>query len=334
LNDAIIDRKNELVVIEVNRLVEEGRRLYLRDDFAEAENVLLDAQELWFSTKVAENPKIRRWLNLVQAALTARSGREITENDPLFGVMVPILNLAKKDYDEGRKLLDEGNEDAAEEKLRSAEDKIQKVILQFPFNQEARVLSLRIERLLNRENFETLFAERLEDATIKLNTDPNDAYADLLDLKTIIPDYPGLDDTIYRAELILGIQEPPPNQKNIAESNRLYEEAQRIVDRNITAQFPIALEQLNRALELYPDNNQAQELWDEIQIGQGGQTSVVLSSIAMEQFRQAQQFAVNNENVLALRIIRELLADPENQGYIPLIRLNETVSMRLGVEVQ
>ncbi len=325
----ITDAENRLVIAEVRQSINEGKRLYYLNIFDQAEEVLLRAQTRWRTTQAEDNQEVSYWLGFVRAALFVKSSREILETDPLYVEMSQLLNLAREDFLKGKDLLEKGNRRDAIESFNKAQDKLQKVSLTFPFNQEASVLTLRIAQLKDRDNFSVLFRNKFRDARSKMQTNPQEGYIDLKDLEEIDPNFPGLKDAIYQAELALGIRVPPPDPKALAASAELYRQAFRIVAGNVRAQFPIALEQLNKAIELNPNNQQAIELKDRIQTDAGGQTSVVLSSVAEEQYRLAEKRFIEGSFFEALAIVQRLLQNKESKSYPPLLELKRRIESRI-----
>lgn len=329
LSAEIIKQENLYVVREVRRLINKGREYYGLGEFIKAEETFLRAKARWEDTNVTENKEITNWLNIVRAALSVKSGRVISKKDPLYTEMTQLLNLATEDYLEGAKLLKKGRKIEALAKFKSALDKIQRVKLAFPYNREARVLSLRIQQLSDPENFAASLTKFYNEAIKNMKTNPKESYADLKDIEEIAPNYPGLKRAIYRLEVMLKIIIPPPDPKKIAESNRLYEQAYKIVASNRVDLFPAALDQLNKAIELNPNNQKAIALKDRIQIAAGGTVQAVLSSAALEQFRIAENKYLAGEYFEALAIVERLLKDKRNRNYPPLLELKKRLKAKI-----
>jgi len=252
LSQEIIDIENRVVVRQVRTLINRGRSLYNNSQFYEAERVLLQAKSRWADTNTEENSEVVLWLNFVRAALQANSGREIVERDPLFREISQLLNLAVKDYQGGKSLLEDGRVRDAIDRLERAEEKIARILIPFPYNQEARILSLRIDQLKDKDAFAEKLTRYYNDARRKISINPQEAYVDFKDLEQINPDYPGLKKSIYDLEIILKIRIPPPDPAKLAESRELFNKARVIVEKN---QRELAQDQYRLAEEKFLAGN-------------------------------------------------------------------------------
>jgi hypothetical protein len=244
--------------------------------------------------------------------------------------MSQLLSLARQDYQAGRRLLQEGNRRDAIEHFDRAEAKLLSVTVAFPLNQEANVLSLRIQQLKDPEAFSQRFRQLYQDARSKIRTQPQEAYVTFQDLYELNPRYPGLTESINEVEIVLGIKAPPPDPADLAQSEELYEQAFEIVRSNVRANFPIALEQLNQAITLNPENQKAVELKDRILLDAGGTATIVLSSRAEQQYRLAEEKYIDAKYFEALAIIQQLLQDERNQRYPKILELKRRIESRTG----
>jgi len=327
--EQIIFRQNQIVVTEVRQLIDEGRNFFFTEQFIQAEQVLKSAQSKWRLTHTEDDPEIDLWLNRVERALEATSGVVIKEDDPLFADMMQVLNLALEDYDRGEGLFEEGNREQALESFRQAERKIEYIKEPFPNNQAASVLYLRILQFTEPEDFETIFRDKFRDARVLLESSPEEAYRELQVLREISREYPGLDEAIYDAEIATGIRQPPPDPQKLARARDLYGQAERIVEQDIRAQFPIALTYLNEAINLDPDYRDAIVLKDRIQTGQGGQISVVLSSVDQQRLRQAENLFIDGRYFEASALVEQLWQNPENRSNPKLVDLRRRIESQL-----
>jgi hypothetical protein len=330
LSRAIIDRENDRVIREVRRLIDSGRRLYAQGDFTGAEQTLLKAQARWADTNPAENPEVSFWLALVRSAVDATTGRDIAVTDPLYKEMSQLYNLAYGDFQAGQQLIKQGEAGAALRLLRRAEGRIAKILVPFPYNARARVLTLRILQISDPDAFRRRITELYNDALARRNDSPQEAYAVFKDIEQLQPQYPGLQTAIRNIEIALGFRIPPPDPAKIAESRDLYLQAKSIRDRNLRDLYPVALDQLNEALRLNPDNRDAVALKDQILIATGGKRVDVLSSDDQRLLREAEAKYLAGRYFEALAIIEQLLRKPSNQRNQEILDLEKRVRAKTG----
>ena len=328
LQARILLEENKEVIRYVRENVNKGKNLYLQGLYAQSEIILLRAESRWFTTNTDPNSEIAYWLNLVRAALSVESGRTIEETEPLYKEMTQFLNHALANFESGSRALEEGNEAMAFSMLDQADQNLNEILIPMPLNQQASVLKLRIQQLRDPEQFKITFEEKYKSAVSKLRQEPDESYIDLKDLSAIQPDYPGIQKAIYDAEIILGIRRPPPDLKALAESDDLYDKAYAIVQGNVRSQFPVALKQLDRAIELNPENQDAIDLKDRIQLDAGGQTAIVLSSSDNARFKAAEEKYINGEYFEAYAIVQQLLNDKKTASYPPLQDLKRRIESK------
>ncbi len=330
LSRAIIDRENDRVIREVRGLIDSGRRLYTQGDFSGAEQTLLKAQARWSDTNPAENPEVSFWLALVRSAVDATTGREIAVTDPLYKEMSQLYNLAYGDFQAGRKAVEQGEMGEALRLLRRAEERIAKILVPFPYNARARVLTLRILQISDPDAFRRRITELYNDALERRNDSPQEAYATFKDIEQLQPQYPGLQTAINNIEIALGFRIPPPDPAKIAESRDLYLQARSIRDRNLRDLYPLALDQLNEAITLNPDNRDAVALKDQLLIATGGEREDVLSSDDQRLLREAEAKYLAGRYFEALAIIEQLLRKPSNQKNREILDLEKRVRAKTG----
>ncbi|WP_211227831.1 hypothetical protein [Spirochaeta cellobiosiphila] len=329
LSKRIIDERFKIAVVQVREDINKGKSFYLQSSFGQAEEVLVRAQNLWSSVSTEENNEIERWLSLSRTALSVQTGRDIPVTDPLYPEIRQLLNLAWEDFEGAKKMLNQNQRVDALRLLEDAEDKITKVRLPFPLNQEVSILSLRILQIKDADAFGELFKQKFQQAQNEISADPRQAYIDLTDLREINSQFPGLKDTIYRVEILLGIRVPEPDPQSIRQAKALYDQAYAIVQRNISAQFPVALSQLKKANELDPDNQNIVRLLDRLRVEAGERTSLTLSSLAQQQYREAVEKFTQGRLLEAKLIVDRLMEDANNRKYSPLLELQERIDSQL-----
>lgn len=321
--------EQEVVVRDVRRLITEGKQYYFQGSFEQAETALLRAQSRWKTTNVDDEPEVAYWLTLVRSALSIKTGRTIPVTAPLYGEMSQLLSFARQSFEKGAALLAARRKTEALAAFAEAKAKIQDVKVVFPLNQEASLLELRIDQLVDPDAFTESFRRKIADAQGKLKTLPQEAYSELQDLYTINPRYPGLKAIIEQAEIDLGLRRPPPDRAALARSAQLTEAARRIVESNLRGQFPVALEQLNEALKLNPDNATASSLKDRIQTDVGGQVAVALTSQDEALYQKAVLELQKGNTIVAQAIVQQLLQNPRNRNVPRLLELEKRIEARL-----
>lgn len=311
----------EATVGEVRELIDEGRRLYRQDNFGRAEQALLDAQERWNRVNETENSEIRYWLRLTQSALNLQTDRDLADTDPLYRPLGSYLNLAYSAFERAEEERARGNDERAEQLLARAEDNIQSVTVARPFNREARVLGLQIIELLNPNEFDTIFEERFNQAMQAMDETPFEALNDLYDLQEVEPDWPGLEQAIFNAEIAAGVREPPRDEASVERSNELEQQARAIFDPGDMSAIEEAVSLLEEAIQLNPDNDDARALLDEVRLAQGSTAAPTLSSSELQRFRRAENHFLDGQIGRALVIVEQLWQEEENRRYPPLADL-------------
>ncbi|MBQ9625941.1 MAG: hypothetical protein IJR40_02075, partial [Treponema sp.] len=306
---------------------------YYAGNFESAENLLNRAESRWAVTNVEEDEEIKNLKLLVQNALSMKTGREIKPTAPLYPEMSQILSNAHQFFDQGEALIKAGKREEALAILADAKKKLQELQMVYPLNQEAALLTLRIDELTDPAQFNETFARRVQSArqAVKVPATQQQGYSDLLDLAEIRPNYPGLKKTIYDVEVELGIRQKPVDQTALRRSNSLTQEAQRLYSgaRGNEELLRQALSRLDQAIALNPNNDGAIMLKDRIQIAVGGKAAVVLSSADEASYNQAIQELRNNNVVGAYTIVERLLQTPANRRSSKILDLQKQVQARM-----
>ena len=335
LQEEIRSAQNEIVVAEVRELLTTARADYTRGDFSSALAVVTEADELWKLTNTTENQEISRLRDRISLATSLSQERNLSEYDPLYSTLRQFLNLARLDVEEGTRLYQNGNENSALLRFSNAESNITNVLSVKPNNFEARILQIRISQVVDEEEFPELFARKFTDTVDLIErttsiSELSNALTELQVLASINPNYPGLQQRIVQLEIQLGIRPNPLTQARVAESNRLLNQARSLsANTNDEATLGAALNLLQQALELNPDNTQAQILADTIRIRLGGEASFSLSIADTQRFQQAEQLFLAGSFSEAYAITQQLLQSATNQRYPPLLSLNDRILRRI-----
>lgn len=325
LGAEIARAENESIVREVRTLVNNARNTYFAGNFESAQDTLVRAQARWRITNVEDDPEITYWLTVIRGAVSLQSGRSIPITAPLYPEMSQLLSDARRIYGEGVNLLDAGRRGEGLAKFTEARQKTREVRLMFPLNQDASLLEMRIEQVTDPAIFNEAFQRRFNEAVAGAKRRSVEAFADLQNLAEINPRYPGISAALYQAELDMGYRLPPPDPASLARSNELTAQARATINRNVRAEFPIALEQLNQALALDPNNSQAMAEKDRVQTLLGGSGVALLSNAAERQYQRAVQELQQGNTVVALAIVQQLLQDPQNQNSTRLAELQRRI---------
>jgi hypothetical protein len=311
LGEEIKRRENEVVVRDVREMVNNARNAYFTGNFEQAEDLLVRAQNRWHVTNVGNDTEVAYWLNIVRGALTLRSGRVISPTAPLYAEMSQLLSDARKNYDEGVRYLNANQRTEGIARFTQARQKTQEVKLMFPVNQEARLLELRMDQMTDQRAFDASFEQRFFEAVAGTKRQSPESFTDLQNLAEINPRYPGMAAALIRAEINMGYRLPPPDPRDIARSNELTAAARQIIDRNITVQFEVALQQLNEALILNPNNAQAIAAKDQLQTRMGGTGTLVWDSRSEALYGQVVNEFQRGNYLIASAILEQLLQDPK-----------------------
>ena len=313
LDASISDQQQRVIVVQTRELKTRARTAYYAADFESASRDLARARDLWAVTNGdSEDQEITDLLAMINTALSMRTGRYIPVTAPLYPEMSQILSQANQLYGEGEALLGQGRRQEARTALSRAQEQLRKVQLVYPLHQEASLLSLRIERLLDPKAFERSFARRVEAA--KANTNRQEAYAVLTDLREINPAYQGLSELILNIEYETGIRRRPIDRttrsaaaSRLAQAERVYTSA-----KGNSAELDKAVALLNEAISLNPDDSAATSLKDKIQIEAGARATSILSAADEAAYLVAIQELNKNNVITANAMVEQLMRKGDN----------------------
>jgi hypothetical protein len=325
----IVRAENDKVVRDTRAFINEGKDLYFKGSFDKAEEALTKARARWKTTHDEPEPEVEYWMRLVTTALSVKTGRDIPTTAPLYPEMSQTLSLAKKYYEQGARLLEQRNKSDALQYFALARAKIKEVQVVYPLNQEAGVLDLRIDQLIDPGVFPQNFKAKFDQARARIESNPREAYAQLQDLAAINAKYPGLAAAMDRAAIAAGYKAAPIDQTKVRQAATLVAEARRIYDAREAARYEYALEQLNKAIQFDPNNKTAADLKDRIGILVGGTASIVMTAAAEEQYQRAVALFQSGDIITALEVVTTLLKDPKNQRFQKILDLKSKLEARL-----
>ena len=246
--------------------------------------------------------------------------------------MSQLLSGAGKDYEDGIKL--GPNTEKGKAKLQEAKNKLEKVLLVYSYNEEARELNMKIDQKIDPVKFEREFAAQVAEIQKAYNskTTTQETYAKLLDLYELNPKYKGLAALKDNIEYQIGIKRKPVDKTEQKEADNLVKQAQDLIakagrDEELLKK---ALIPLDKALEKNPNDVQAMKLKDEIQLRVGGKAAVVLSAEDENLFQMATTDYLNGNYRSAKSKVDSLLKKKTNQNSAKILKLQKQIEAQLS----
>jgi len=336
LDANINENQQKVIVARTRQLKTAARDSYYNGNFDDAERSLTQAKTMWAITNGDNlDRETEDLLAMVNRALTMKTGRTIPVTAPLYPEMSQILSVANQYYDQGAKLKKQGKDKEAEEILNQAKEKLRILQIVYPLNQDAALLTLKIDRLIDSQKFEKDFAQKVSQAIkdSKVESKQQQAYADLEDLYKINPKYPGIASTITELEYDLGIKTRPVTDTTLTRSKSLYSEALRIYNsaRGDEKRLNEAVAKLDEAIRLNPKNSNAISLKDKISSESGGKATSVLSAEDESTYRQIIQVMNNGNLINALSMTEGLMKKGNNSRNKQLQDLRNRIRGLLGM---
>lgn len=341
LRENIITTQQPIFAGESRSLKNRARTEYYAGNFEEAASCISmteSKRELWsrlLDNEMETDEELERLKDYVNTAIAIKEGREIHSYDAKSPEMRQNLSLAEKYYESGSRLMAEEKKSEAQDILQKAKDRINHVKIYYPRNKAAGVLGLKIDKLLDPENFDNVFAARFRELS---ETDystksarAQEAYGSLLDLRELNPDYPGMKKLIEKAEVQLGLKPQAPDRSKIDRADKLASEAKAILakagrDEILLAQ---AKQKAQEAFSLDPGCAKAIAVLDEIAMRQGGDSRIVLSREDEMLYQSALADLQKNKVFDANSKIAKILANPNNSNSAKVLKLKKRIEARL-----
>lgn len=330
LDAQIADAYQRVVVAQTRELKTTAWNAYYNGDFETAEKNLIRARDLWSITNGDnEDQETSDLLAMVNTALSMKTGRIIPVTAPLYPEMSQILNISHQYYAQGASLMQEGKKSEAKKVLNQAKEKLRTLQLVYPLNQEASLLNLRIDNLIDPESFKKSFAKKVEDA--KKSKNRQEAYATLSDLREINPSYPGLSDLILNLEYETGIRARPIQNTAKTQAKNLVAQARKIYNsaKGNESELDKAVALLDKAISLNPQETSAASLKDTIQIERGARERGILSAADEAVYLVAIQELSKNNVVNANAMVEQLMQKGNNRQVKKLQDLNRRIKAML-----
>ena len=317
LSVRIMDAKNEIVIRESREMYTQAREALNYDRYEDSETLINAAINKWAETHTEKNPEFEDFLELVNTAVSMKTGRVLLPSDPLYSEMSQLLSIAYQYYDEGARLKEQGNQVQSEAALESAVENLNKFKTVYPLNQEASLLLLKIDRLRDPAKFDSEFSQKVQTAITQSRKKDTmaQAYNTLTDYYNLVPDYKGLKDVLYNLEIELGMRQRPVDNSAAARSTRLTTQARNQFNSagSDVTKLNRALDTVNEALRLNPNNRDAVNLKDRISLKIGSSSIIVLSSDDQNLLTQAKKaYQVGNIDDANTYMLRLLNNNPDN----------------------
>lgn len=334
LSMKIIDGRNEIVIRESRALYTKARNAQTADNYDDAEIFINQAIAKWAETHDEENEEFADLRNLINTAVSMKTGRVLTISDPLYAEMSQLLSIAYQYYDKGKVYYDKKQKEQGDAALVLAVENLQKIKKVYPINQEASLLMLKIDQLQDPEKFKAEFGQRINDAVAKCKSSATqiEGYNELMTYYNLDPNYKGLKDTVYNIEIQLGLRERPIDNSAIARARRLTEEARSLYNSagNDSDKLNRALDRVKQALALNPNYTTAEQLKDRIETKLGGSAVIVLSSADNALLTRAkneyQAGRIDEANLIMIQLLNN---NPQNIKVKSVSDLKKKIDARL-----
>ncbi|MCH5291797.1 MAG: hypothetical protein J1D88_08620 [Treponema sp.] len=335
LGEQISHAKYETVIHDIRELKTNAENAYYSGSFEQAQGFLNRADALWKAITVEEDEELENLKALVNTALTMNEGRYLLSTYSNYPEMSQILSTSRQYFEQGHALILQGKTAQAKEAFANAKNKLRYLQRSYPRNQDAKLLTLRIDQLLDRETFDRNFATHVNELKKvdfkKRDSVATTAYLDLQDLYAVNPGYPGLSSLIQNAEYDLNLRKRPVPAASVKRSDTMMQDARKLVAQagSDSAKIEQARAAVQQVLQLNPANSEAKALLDELKIKQGGQDPGVLSSEDEQLYRQASYYYRNNYISRANEIMAQLWAKESNRTSTKVSKLKRWIDKSL-----
>lgn len=320
----------EKVLREVFALKDKAAISYYASNFDSAENLLVTAQAKWARVSTERDSEIEDMLNIVKTIKSIEYGRVLLQSDPHYPELSYSLDMAKQSFERGVQFKQNGEKDKADEAFNLALTNIRNVQNVYPLNKEARLITLRIQQELDPEGFPRQFENQYNAA--RLNSNKNERLADLEDLYSINPKYPGLAQEIYDIKDSLGMFPKKEVKKEVKKSadSKIAEARQAFkAAGEDEGKLNRALAIANEAIAIDGTNKAAKELKLQIQLKIGATSTPILSQNDEKMYAEAARLFNQRRFADAKSIMDNLLTGAAAKKSRKVIDLYNRILKRL-----
>ena len=158
-----------------------------------------------------------------------------------------------------------------------------------------------------------------------------EGYANLLDYLALEPNYKGLKDLVYQVEIDIGIRQKKVAKTEVNRAQNYVKDAQVLFNKagNDEDKLKKALDKINQAIKLNPDNKEAMALKDKITTKIGGNTITVLSTEDERIYQLAVKKLQENDIIGANALAMQLLKKKQNGSLKKIKDLKNKIDARL-----
>jgi hypothetical protein len=309
-------------------LTAKGRDYYYAGLYADSKNVLSQAQILASTFSGGADPIVESWLERTNRALSVNSGIHVLPTDANYAMVSQNLSLAWLYFQKGKALCTPKNTPEGEDQLRKARDQVNQILDVYPLNQDANVLALRIDQILDPALYRQEFAEKLATAMATIRNPTKDTIAQLSNLSNVDPNWPGLKAALNQANAAFYRTVPaePADQRRARELIAL---AKAVADSGDLARLPTALDYIQQAVQLDPDNEQATAVNSRLMSLRSKASLAALAPADEARYRSAVQEFQNGNYIQANAIVEALLQMPQYKYSQRLLDLSKKIKARL-----
>lgn len=320
----------EKVLREVYALKDKAAIAYYSSNFDSAESLLVTAQAKWAKVSTERDSEIEDMLNIVTTIKSIEYGRVLLQSDPHYPELSYSLDMAKQSFEKGVQLKKNDELENANAAFNLALTNIRNVQNVYPLNKEARLITLKIQQELDPEGFPRQFENQYNAA--RLNSNKNERLADLEDLYSINPKYPGLAQEIYDIKDSLGMFPKKEVKKEVKKSadSKISEARQAFkAAGEDEAKLNRALAIANEAIAIDGTNKAAKELKLQIQLKIGATSTPILSQSDEKMYAEAARLFNQRRFADAKSIMENLLTGAAAKKSRKVIDLYNRILKRL-----
>jgi|GEM_PF-3180395 len=323
LSGTIMAALNLQVERDVEELLVQIQEDFFNGDLEQATRRIAQAKSRWIRTHTEANGNVEYWDRMIQNA--AISSRTISPTAPLYAEMSQLLSDARRKFEEGIILLASSRtEREGNQKLESARQDIVKVKLVFPMNQEAGILSLRIDQQME-PDFDKTLGTRIDSAIARTKSGNNriEALNELYNLADIFKNERNWPPIIRTAEIDAGIRPPDPTPEGIAAAAAIVARCRPIIASGNVDAIKAIQPDLLEAQRLDRNNRNARDLYTQAARVIAIKTTV-LDPEAERLFQQASQALTQGNPIQAQQQLQQIYARNPNYRYVDKVQTLQT----------